>query len=86
MPMKIPGLLMTSNLNMADLLWTVANGDQLCDHLALKYLGPQRCENSGRASPLITKGLVFLRGGGNKVVVARPPSCGGRMSRAYDKQ
>ena len=39
----------------------------------------------GRASPLVTKTMVFLGEGGNDGVAGLPPGGGGKMFRAYDK-
>src|SRR3989442_3651043 len=39
----------------------------------------------GRASPLVTKTLLFFGEGGNDGVAGLPPGGGGKMFRAYDK-
>ena len=50
--------------------WTVANGDGPRDHPAIRRLNLPKLWNPGRASPLITKTLVFLGEGGNNAIVA----------------
>jgi quinoprotein glucose dehydrogenase len=79
------GRLVAIDLNRGEIKWTVANGDGPRDHPALKDLKLPRLGQGGRASPLVTKTMVFLGEGGNDSVVALPPFGGGKMFRAYDK-
>ena len=66
-------------------LWTVPNGNGPRDHPAIKHLNLPPLGQGGRASPLVTKTMVFLGEGGNNAVVALPPGGGGKMFRAYEK-
>jgi quinoprotein glucose dehydrogenase len=79
------GRLVAIDLNKGDILWTAANGNGPRDHPAIKHLNLPPLGQGGRASPLVTKTMVFLGEGGNNAVVALPPSGGGKMFRAYDK-
>ena len=79
------GRLVAIDLNKGERLWTVANGDGPRDHPAIKHLNLPKLGNPGRASPLVTKTMVFLGEGGNNAIVALPRYGGGKMFRAYDK-
>ena len=79
------GRLVAIDLNRGDILWTAANGNGPRDHPAIKHLNLPPLGQGGRASPLVTKTMVFLGEGGNNAVVALPPGGGGKMFRAYDK-
>jgi quinoprotein glucose dehydrogenase len=79
------GRLVAIDLNRGEIRWTVANGDGPRDHPAIKHLNLPPLGQGGRASPLVTKTLVFLGEGGNDAVVALPPFGGGKMFRAFDK-
>lgn len=79
------GRLVAIDLNKGEIRWTVANGDGPRNHPAIKHLNLPRLGQGGRASPLVTKTMVFLGEGGNDSVVALPPFGGGKMFRAYEK-
>ena len=79
------GRLVAINLNTGDIVWTAANGNGPRDHPAIKHLNLPPLGHGGRASPLVTKTMVFLGEGGNNAVVALPPGGGGKMFRAYEK-
>jgi quinoprotein glucose dehydrogenase len=79
------GRLVAIDLNKGEILWTAANGNGPRDHPAIKHLNLPPLGQGGRASPLVTKTMVFLGEGGNNAVVALPPGGGGKMFRAYDK-
>jgi quinoprotein glucose dehydrogenase len=79
------GRLVAIDLNKGDILWTAANGNGPRDHPAIKHLNLPPLGQGGRASPLVTKTMVFLGEGGNNAVVALPPGGGGKAFRAYDK-
>jgi quinoprotein glucose dehydrogenase len=80
------GRLVAVDLNAGEILWTAANGNGPRDHPAIKHLNLPPLGQGGRASPLVTKTMVFLGEGGNNAVVALPPGGGGKMFRAYDKR
>jgi quinoprotein glucose dehydrogenase len=85
-PFKPPyGRLTAIDLNKGDIVWMMANGDGPRNHPALKHLNLPPLGQAGRASPLVTKSLVFLGEGGNAVGRAVLPGGGGKMFRAYDK-
>ena len=79
------GRLVAIDLNHGEIRWTAANGNGPRDHPAIKHLNLPPLGQGGRASPLVTKTLVFLGEGGNNAVVALPPWGGGKMFRAFDK-
>ena len=79
------GRLVAIDLNKGEIKWTVANGNGPRDHPAIKHLNLPPLGQGGRASPLVTKTMVFLGEGGNDSVVALPPFGGGKMFRAFDK-
>lgn len=87
LPMFKPpyGRLVAIDLNKGSILWTAANGNGPREHPAIKHLNLPPLGQPGRASPLVTKTMVFLGEGGNSAVVALPPGGGGKMFRGYDK-
>ena len=85
-PFKPPySRLVAIDLNKGDLLWSVANGDGLRNHPALKNLNLPPLGTPGRLSPLVTRTFVFL-GEGSDTGVGVPPGGGGKMFRAFDKK
>jgi len=90
------GRITAIDLNKGDILWTVANGDGPRNHPLLKALKLPPLGNPGRASPLVTKTLLFL-GEGDPIMVragsrlppemplAIAPGAGGKKFRAFDK-
>ena len=85
-PFKPPyGRLTAIDLNKGIIVWSVANGNGPRDNPAIKHLKLPPLGQGGRASPLVTKTMVFLGEGGNDGVAGLPPGGGGKMFRAYDK-
>ena len=85
-PFKPPyGRFTAIDMNKGTILWSVANGNGPRDHPAIKHLKLPPLGQGGRASPLVTKTMVFLGEGGNDGVAGLPPGGGGKMFRAYDK-
>ena len=78
------GRITAINLNTGDHLWVKPNGDGPREHPAIKYLNLPPLGQPGRASPLVTKTLLFI-GEGDPINVRTPPGGGGRKFRAYDK-
>jgi quinoprotein glucose dehydrogenase len=90
------GRITAIDLNKGDILWTVPNGDGPRNHPLLKALNLPPLGNPGRASPLVTKELLFL-GEGDPIMVragsrlppemplAIAPGAGGKKFRAFDK-
>jgi quinoprotein glucose dehydrogenase len=72
------------DLNRGETLWIAANGDGPRDHPALAGLDLPPLGQRGRASPLLTKTLLFLPEG-SKDMIAVPEGGGGRLLRAFDK-
>ena len=72
-------------MNKGSIVWSVANGIGPRDNPAIKHLKLPPLGQGGRASPLVTKTMVFLGEGGNDGVAGLPPGGGGKMFRAYDK-
>ena len=101
-PMGLPllkppyGRITAIDLNKGEQVWMVPNGEGPRNHPLLKPLNLPWLGNPGRASPLVTKTLLFL-GEGDPVMSSlgsrlRPempaslaPGAGGRKFRAYDK-
>jgi quinoprotein glucose dehydrogenase len=79
------GRLVAIDLNVGEILWTVANGDGPRDHPAIRDLDLPPLGQGGRAAPLVTETLVFLGEGANVGAAFLPPGSGGKMFRAYDK-
>ena len=77
--------LVAIDLNKGEILWQVPNGDGPRDHPAIKHLNLPRLGQIGRASPLVTKSLVFLGEGGNVGAAQITSNKGGKVFRAYDK-
>jgi quinoprotein glucose dehydrogenase len=85
-PFKPPyGRFTAIDMNKGSILWSVANGNGPRDNPAIKHLKLPPLGQGGRASPLVTKTMVFLGEGGNDGVAGLPPGGGGKMFRAYDK-
>ena len=83
--MKPPyGRITAIDLNRGEHAWMVPNGDGPRDHPLLKDLNLPPLGQPGRASPLLTKTLLFLSEGGPGMV-RTPPGGGGKKFRAYDK-
>ena len=83
--MKPPyGRITAIDLNRGEHVWMVPNGDGPRDHPLLKDLNLPPLGQPGRASPLLTKTLLFLSEGGPGMV-RTPPGGGGKKFRAYDK-
>ena len=78
------GRITAINLNTGDHLWVKPNGDGPREHPAIKHLNLPPLGQPGRASPLVTKTLLFI-GEGDPINVRTPPGGGGRKFRAYDK-
>jgi quinoprotein glucose dehydrogenase len=78
------GRITAIDLNRGEILWVTANGDGPRDHPALAGLDLPPLGQRGRASPLLTKTLLFLPEG-SKDMIAVPDGGGGRMLRAFDK-
>jgi quinoprotein glucose dehydrogenase len=72
------------DLNKGEILWVAANGDGPRDHPALAGLDLPPLGQRGRASPLLTKTLLFLPEG-SPDMIAVPTGGGGRFFRAFDK-
>ncbi len=85
-PFKPPySRLVAIDLNKGDILWSVANGDGLRNHPALKALNLPALGTPGRLAALVTKTFVFM-GEGSDTGVGVPPGGGGKMFRAFDKK
>src|SRR5207244_7008563 len=78
------GRLVAIDLNKGEIKWSVVNGDGPRDHPAIKHLNLPPLGTPGRASPLLTKTLLFI-GEGDPINVRTPPGGGGKKFRAYDK-
>jgi len=78
------GRITAINLNTGDQVWMKPNGDGPREHPAIKHLNLPPLGQPGRASPLLTKTLLFI-GEGDPINVRTPPGGGGRKFRAYDK-
>jgi quinoprotein glucose dehydrogenase len=78
------GRITAINLNTGDHVWMKPNGDGPRQHPAIAHLNLPPLGQPGRASPLLTKTLLFL-GEGDPVNVRTPPGGGGKKFRAYDK-
>ena len=87
LPMFKPpyGRLTAIDLNKGDIVWTIPNGNGPRDHPAIKHLNLPPLGQPGRASPLVTRTLLFLGEGGRAGVALLPKYGGGKMFRAYDK-
>ncbi len=78
------GRITAINLNTGDHVWMKPNGDGPREHPAIKHLNLPPLGQPGRASPLVTKTLLFI-GEGDSINVRTPPGGGGKKFRAYDK-
>ena len=79
------GSVVAIDLNKGDNLWKVPNGNGPRDHPALKDLHLPPLGTVGRASPLVTKTLLFLGEGMGRGAARIPAYGGGKIFRAYDK-
>jgi quinoprotein glucose dehydrogenase len=83
--MKPPyGRVTAIDLNRGETAWMVPNGDGPRNHPALRDLNPGPLGQSVRASPLVTRTLLFVTEG-DQISVRTPPNGGGRKFHAYDK-
>jgi quinoprotein glucose dehydrogenase len=78
------GRITAIDLNRGEIAWQVANGDGPRNHPELAHLSLPPLGQPGRATPLLTKTLLFVSEGGS-INVRTPPGGGGNMFRAYDK-
>lgn len=78
------GRITAIDLNTGEHVWMVPNGDGPRDHPAIADLDLPPLGQPGRASPLLTKTLLFV-GEGDPINGRTPYLGGGRMFRAYDK-
>ena len=78
------GRITAIDLNKGEIAWQVANGDGPRNHPLLKDLNLPPLGQAVRASPLLTKTLLFVTEG-DQVNVRTPPNGGGKKFRAYDK-
>lgn len=79
------GRITAIDMNKAEHLWMVPNGDGPRNHPLLKDLHLAPLGQPGRAAPLLTKTLLFV-GEGDMVGLSMPPFSGGNIFRAYDKK
>lgn len=78
------GRITAINLNTGDHVWIKPNGDGPRDHPSIRHLNLPPLGQPGRASPLVTKTLLFV-GEGDPINIRTPPGGGGKKFRAYDK-
>jgi quinoprotein glucose dehydrogenase len=78
------GRITAINLNTGDHVWMKPNGDGPRNDPAIRHLNLPALGQPGRASPLLTKTLLFI-GEGDPINVRTPPGGGGKKFRAYDK-
>jgi quinoprotein glucose dehydrogenase len=78
------GRITAINMNTGDHVWMKPNGDGPRYHPALAHLNLPALGQPGRASPLLTRTLLFI-GEGDPINVRTPPGGGGKKFRAYDK-
>ena len=78
------GRITAINLNTGNHVWMKPNGDGPRDHPSIKHLNLPPLGQPGRASPLVTKTLLFV-GEGDPINIRTPPGGGGKKFRAYDK-
>lgn len=81
------GSIVALDMNKGEIKWRIANGDGPRDHPALKGLNLPQLGTQNRASPLVTKTLMFIGEGKNGPGgPSRIPAWGGgKMFRAIDK-
>jgi quinoprotein glucose dehydrogenase len=82
------GSIVAMDLNKGDISWRVPNGDGPRNHPALKYLNLPPLGTPNRASPLLTKTLLFMGEGqrGPNGAFRVPSWGGGKKFRAFDKK
>jgi quinoprotein glucose dehydrogenase len=80
------GSIVAIDLKKGDILWKVPNGNGPRDHPALRDLHLPALGTVGRASPLVTKTLLFIGEGMGRGAARIPAFGGGKMFRAYDKR
>ncbi len=82
------GSIVAVDLTKGDIAWRVANGDGPRNHPALKYLNLPPLGTPNRASPLLTKTMLFLGEGqrGPSGPPRVPTWGGGKKFRAFDKK
>lgn len=82
------GSLIAMDLNRGEIAWRVPNGDGPRNHPALKYLNLPPLGTPNRASPLLTKTMLFLGEGqrGPSGPTRIPTWGGGKKFRAFDKK
>ncbi|HET9219040.1 MAG TPA: pyrroloquinoline quinone-dependent dehydrogenase [Terriglobia bacterium] len=78
------GRITAISLSTGNHVWMKPNGDGPRDHPAIRHLNLPPLGQPGRASPLVTKTLLFI-GEGDPINVRTPPGGGGKKFRAYDK-
>ena len=78
------GRITALDLNHGTLGWMVPNGDGPRNHPLLRPLNLGPLGQAVRASPLVTKTLLFVSEG-DQINVRTPPNGGGRKIRAFDK-
>ena len=78
------GRITAINLDTGEHVWMTPNGDGPRDHPLLKDLDLPPLGQTGRASPLLTKTLLFI-GEGTDEMLGALPLAGGNKFRAYDK-
>jgi quinoprotein glucose dehydrogenase len=78
------GRITAISLNTSDHVWMKPNGDGPRNDPAIRHLNLPALGQPGRASPLLTKTLLFI-GEGDPINVRTPPGGGGRKFRAFDK-
>jgi len=78
------GRITALDLNHGTLGWMVPNGDGPRNHPLLRPLNLGPLGQAVRASPLVTKTLLFVSEG-DQINVRTPPNGGGRKFRAFDK-
>lgn len=89
LPMTKPpyGSIVAMDLNKGEITWRVPNGDGPRNHPSLKYLNLPPLGTPNRASPLVTKTLLFIGEGqrGPSGPFRVPAWGGGKKFRAFDK-
>ncbi len=78
------GRITAIDLNRGEQVWMVPNGDGPRNHPAIRHLNLPPLGHAVRASPLVTKTLLFVSEG-DQINVRTPPDGGGNKLRAFDK-
>ena len=78
------GRITAIDMNTGEHVWMTPNGDGPRNHPRLRHLNLPPLGQQGRASPLLTKTLLFI-GEGDPIIVGTPRGGGGNKFRAYDK-